>query len=44
MDSLSTHDAIDAISAAEWNRLVDPDTTFLPHEFLAAIEHHGCVG
>jgi predicted N-acyltransferase len=44
MYSLSTHDTIDAIKAAEWNHLADPDTPFLRHEFLAAMEHHGCVG
>jgi predicted N-acyltransferase len=44
MLSLSLHDAIDELSASEWNRLVDPDTPFLRHEFLAAMERHGCVG
>lgn len=44
MLSLTTHSAIDEIPAAEWNRLVDPDTPFLSHEFLAAQERHGCVG
>ena len=44
MLTLSTHNAIDAIPAAEWNRLVDPDTPFLRHEFLTAQERHGCVG
>ncbi len=44
MLSLSTHNAIDEIQAADWNRLADPDTPFLRHEFLAAQERHGCVG
>jgi predicted N-acyltransferase len=44
MLSLSTHSAIDEIPAADWNRLADPDTPFLRHEFLAAQERHGCVG
>jgi len=44
MLSLSIHDAIDELAAAEWNRLVDPDTPFLRHELLAAMERHGCVG
>ena len=44
MFRLSTHDAIDEIPAADWNRLADPDTPFLRHEFLTAMEHHGCVG
>ena len=44
MYRLSTHDAIDELPAADWNRLSDPDTPFLRHEFLSAMEHHGCVG
>lgn len=44
MYNLSTHDSIDTIRRADWNRLTDPDTPFLRHEFLAALEHHGCVG
>ncbi|WP_295434558.1 GNAT family N-acetyltransferase [uncultured Thiodictyon sp.] len=44
MYRLSTHDAIDELPAADWNRLADPDTPFLRHEFLSAMERHGCVG
>ena len=44
MYRLSTHDAIDELPAADWNRLADPDTPFLHHEFLSAMERHGCVG
>jgi uncharacterized protein len=44
MYSLSTHDSIDRIPACDWNRLVDPDTPFLRHELLSAMERHGCVG
>ena len=44
MYRLGTHDSIDAIPAADWNRLADPDTPFLRHELLAAMERHGCVG
>ena len=44
MYSLSTHDAIQAIPAADWNRLVGSDSPFLCHEFLGAMERHGCVG
>jgi len=44
MFRLSTHDTIEAIPQADWNRLTDPDTPFLRHEFLAAMERHGCVG
>jgi uncharacterized protein len=44
MYQLSTHEAIDQIAASDWNRLVDADTPFLRHEFLSAMERHGCVG
>lgn len=44
MPTLSTHSSIEEIPPNEWNRLVDPDTPFLRHEFLAAMERHGCVG
>lgn len=37
------HDSIDAIPAADWNRLAG-DNPFLRHEFFAALEHNGCVG
>jgi predicted N-acyltransferase len=35
---------IDAVAAADWNRLQGADCPFLRHEFLAALEHTGCVG
>jgi predicted N-acyltransferase len=35
---------IDAIPAAAWNRLRGAQCPFLRHEFLAALEHCGCVG
>lgn len=44
MNKVTTHSAIAEIPAEQWNRLVDPDTPFLRHEFLAALERHGCVG
>lgn len=44
MYQLSTHAAIDEIPAADWNALVGDDLPFLRHEFLAAMERHGCVG
>jgi predicted N-acyltransferase len=44
MQTLRTHESIAEIPAAEWNRLVDPDAPFLRHEFLLAMERHGCVG
>ncbi len=44
MYTLTTHDQLAEIPAREWNGLVSPDTPFLRHEFLAAMERHGCVG
>lgn len=41
---LSTHEAIAELPGADWNRLVGDDSPFLRHEFLAAMEEHGCVG
>ncbi len=41
---LSTHEAIAELPADDWNRLVGDDSPFLRHEFLAAMEQHGCVG
>lgn len=35
---------IDELPAADWNRLVDADSPFLRHEFLAALERHDCPG
>ncbi|GAB6043570.1 GNAT family N-acetyltransferase [Endothiovibrio diazotrophicus] len=35
---------IDAIPAEAWNALAGVDNPFLRHEFLAAMERHGCVG
>ena len=37
------HDSIDEIPGAAWNRLAG-DNPFVRHEFLAALEHNGCVG
>ncbi len=37
-------DTLDAIPADQWNALVQDANPFLRHEFLAALEHHGCVG
>jgi hypothetical protein len=44
MFQLSTHAAIDELPADQWNALAGDDLPFLRHEFLAAMEHHGCVG
>jgi predicted N-acyltransferase len=35
---------IDEVSAAQWNALEGAQAPFLRHEFLAALEHHQCVG
>ena len=35
---------IDAIPAGDWNRVSGIGQPFLRHEFLAALERHGCVG
>ena len=36
--------SIDEISAAQWNALLNGDSLFVRHEFLAALEHQSCVG
>ncbi len=37
--------SLESVSAAEWNALEGGiDNPFLRHEFLAALEQHGCVG
>jgi predicted N-acyltransferase len=38
------HRSIDDIDPGEWNALAGTDCPFLRHEFLAALEHTGCVG
>lgn len=38
------HSSIDDIDPREWNALAGTDCPFLRHEFLAALEHTGCVG
>ncbi|MEO5572903.1 MAG: GNAT family N-acetyltransferase [Gammaproteobacteria bacterium] len=35
---------IDDVSPADWNALAGEANPFLHHEFLAALEHHQCVG
>lgn len=37
-------ESIDTVPAAEWNRVTGTAHPFLRHEFLAALERHGCVG
>jgi len=41
---ITIHDKLDDIPANEWNALVRDNHPFMRHEFLAAMEHHGCVG
>ncbi|HEY3787068.1 MAG TPA: GNAT family N-acetyltransferase [Steroidobacteraceae bacterium] len=38
------HRSIDELSAQQWNALVPDRNPFLRHEFLAALEHTGCIG
>lgn len=37
-------DSIKGVSQDAWNALVQDDHPFLKHQFLAAMETHGCVG
>jgi len=37
-------DGLSEVPAAAWNQLAGEDNPFLRHEFLAALERHGCVG
>ena len=32
------------VPATQWNALVQDNNPFLRHEFLQALEQHGCVG
>jgi uncharacterized protein len=38
------HISIDELNPQAWNGLAGTDVPFLRHEFLAALEHTGCVG
>ncbi|HVC29671.1 MAG TPA: GNAT family N-acetyltransferase [Steroidobacteraceae bacterium] len=38
------HASIDDIDSRDWNALAGGECPFLRHEFLAALEHTGCVG
>jgi hypothetical protein len=38
------HTSIDQLDRQAWNALAGTDVPFLRHEFLAALEHTGCVG
>lgn len=35
---------LDQVSRSAWNALVQDNNPFVRYEFLAALEHHGCVG
>ena len=35
---------LDAVAPEQWTALVQDNNPFLRHEFLAALEHHQCVG
>lgn len=37
-------ESLDSVDAASWNQLGVDSNPFLRHEFLAALEHTGCVG
>ncbi|HKT73491.1 MAG TPA: GNAT family N-acetyltransferase [Steroidobacteraceae bacterium] len=39
----AAHKSIDELDASQWNALAG-DNPFLRHEFLAALEHTGCIG
>ena len=41
---IEIHSRIDEIDRAAWNRLVQDNNPLLRHEFLHAMEQHGCVG
>ena len=41
---IEVHASLDEIPAHDWNCLAGESDPFLRHEFLSALEHHGCVG
>jgi predicted N-acyltransferase len=41
---LAVHSSIDQIDRQQWNTLAGAAQPFLRHEFLAALEHTGCLG
>jgi uncharacterized protein len=44
LDQAAVSNSIDKLAAAEWNALGADAHPFMRHEFLAALEHSGCVG
>lgn len=41
---IQTLHSLSEVSAIEWNALIPDRNPFLSHEFLSALERHGCVG
>lgn len=41
---IKIHSEIKQLPAQEWNALVEDNNPFMRHEFLEALETHGCVG
>lgn len=41
---IKIHSEISQLPAKEWNLLVEDNNPFMRHEFLEALENHGCVG
>ena len=37
-------ESLEAVDPAAWNALVRDDDPFVSHQFLAALERHGCLG
>ena len=37
-------ESLDAVDSVAWNALVRDDDPFVSHQFLAALERHGCLG
>ena len=40
----TVHQSIEALDPLQWNALAGTRVPFLRHEFLAALEHTGCIG
>jgi hypothetical protein len=40
----SAVDRLDAVPATDWNRIAGAANPFVRHEFLVALERHGCLG
>jgi predicted N-acyltransferase len=43
-ESVQFRSSIDELDAREWNALAPDGSPFVRHEFLAALEHTGCIG